>query len=100
MSQVQKFADMLPLGLLSLLTMKILFIGATLPEMGMYLGVSSIVGVSIYMSKNKRIEDLTAVLNEQNKVIHTMATELAKVKNMVEGIKVKDGFNASPLIKR
>jgi hypothetical protein len=100
MSQVQKFADLLPLGLLSILTLKATFVGASIPEMGMYLGISSVVAIATYMSKNKHIEDLTAVLNKQNEVITQMAVEVAKVKNAMESIKLKDGFNASPLTKR
>ena len=92
MTQFNKISEHFPIVLLSILTIKSVIFGTTLPEMGCVLGIASIVAISTYMQRTKKLEEHAIVLSKQNEVIQTMALELSKVKNAMEGIKLTNGF--------
>jgi hypothetical protein len=87
---MERLEKMLPLSLLSLLAGKALFVGTSMAEMGMLLGLVVLQSLNAYLDKNKKLQEIQKIVNEQNKVIEKMAAEIVTVKENVSTIKLQN----------
>ncbi len=92
-----------PIALLALFIGKLLFFGCNGPEMGVATALVALVTVKEYIDKSKKLQEIEAQykadfhtiktgFEAQNKVIATMAEEVAKVKTQGEGVKLAMGM--------
>lgn len=89
---MERLEKILPLSLLSLLVGKSLLLGVNLPEMGAILGLAALHGLSVYLDKHKKIQQIQEVVNKQNEVIEKMAKELDVVRTSVTAVKMQNGM--------
>lgn len=93
----------LPLILLSTLVLKMLFIQASLPEMGVAMALSSLVALKDHLEKHKEIkeiresvtkelEEMKFVVKQQNEVIEKLARALDENRTSVASLKLSQGM--------
>lgn len=83
----------IPLGLLTLLGCKAVFIGLHWEDSVIGLGLLGVLAVERYLERRKRLEEIESVIKEQNRVIEALAKELDNVRTSVSGIKLKSGMS-------
>lgn len=102
--------NLIPIGLLSTFTLKLLFVGTNPSEMGIVFALSAVVYGTEYLSKSRRIqhvendnknftesvtkklEEQATIITKQNEVIKTLAVELAQVKDGMSSVKMSVGM--------
>jgi len=89
---MQNIKKLLPQGLLLAFVLKMLLISPTLPDMGIVFALAAIVGLTASLEKKDEIDDIKVVINKQNEVIQVMSVEVAKMKQTVEGVRLKNEF--------
>lgn len=89
---MERLEKILPLSLLSLLVGKALLLGGNVADVGMVSALSLLHGLDVYLSKRKKLQEIQAVVNEQNKVIEKMAVELVTIKDNVGSMKLQNSM--------
>lgn len=102
--------NLIPIGLLSVFTAKLIFLGTNVSEMGAVFALSGVAVAYEYFSKsrriqkveqenlkfetalNKKVEDQVQIISKQNDVIKAMATEIAEMKSNMSAIKMANGI--------
>ena len=84
---------------------KIIVVGPSVNDVGVIFALSVVSGLAIYTEKkqsiqdtkeefNKQLEEIKTVINKQSEVINLQAIEYAKLKNNIEGLKLKNDFRS------
>lgn len=93
----------LPKGMFFAYLVKMLIITPSFSDMGILIALASVVGVEIFLEKQKsidevkdacakQVQDIQIVVNKQNDVIAQFAVEFSKMKNDVSGLRIKQDF--------
>jgi len=102
---MERFNKYIPTGLLVAYVTKMLITGSTLPDMGILLGLISVVAISTYMEKNETIKEMgealkkdttemRQVITKQNEALTKMAVELDTMRTSVTSVKMGQNFRA------
>lgn len=89
---MDKIKNSLSYGLLFAFLGKLMFVSASVADMGIVFALSSICALQFYLEKNSKLQDVVETVNTQNKVIEQMAMEVAKMRDSVSSIKLQSGF--------
>lgn len=89
---MEKFLKHLPLGLLLSFIVKMIVVTPSFADMGIVFALATLVGVQILLDKKEDFQTVKEIVNKQNEVIQVMAVEHAKMKNILEGVKLKSDF--------
>ena len=93
----------LPLGLLSVFTLKVMIFSASLADMGIVLGLAGLLALKDHLDKqktirqiqdetNKSLEDMKYTLKLQNDVIEKMARAADEQRTSTAGLKLAQGM--------
>lgn len=89
MKEFNKYSS---IGLLVAFIGKLLIFGTSIPEMGVVLGLISLIGVKEYLEKNLEIQEIKKIIEKQNIVIEKMAQEIMFCKDNISGLKMQSGL--------
>lgn len=88
-------------ALLLSFVIKMLAVTPSFADMGIVFALGGLIALQTYLEKSTSVQEVKEFVNKQTEVINTMAVELHKVKNDMEGVKLKNGFiNSGGLNKR
>lgn len=107
---MEKYTNLLPKGLLLAYAVKMLIITASFSDMGITFALGGIVALQVYLEKSKKIEEIkeevfkkvdeqNGVIAKQNQLLEQFAVEFTKVKQDMQGIKIRSDFQNTTLGK-
>ena len=111
---MDNFERLLPKGLILSYLVKMLIVSASIADVGILMTLAGIMGSQMYLEKNKKVQQIEKSLNQRYEevvqanlkanedtkrvcektvtVVQEAALEIAKLKNDMSGIKLKEGF--------
>lgn len=97
---MENLKKMIPLAMLLSFIIKMMIISPGFADMGIVISLVSLVGLLNYIDKKEDIETIKNIVNKQNETIQAAAIEIAKMKTIVEGVRLKNEFKQADIVKR
>lgn len=108
---MEKFKKYLPQGLLLSFIIKMLAQEASFSDMGIVFALAGVVGLTVYLEKRQELQEVkeamqkkcdeqNLMINKASEIIQVIAVEHAKMKSIVEGLKLKNDYGQGNGLKK
>lgn len=89
---MEKIKKHIPHALLLSFIAKMLIVTTSFSDMGIVFALCGVLGLSLYLEKQKEVQDIKDHLNKVVEGFSVIAVEHAKMKSVLEGVKLKNEF--------